>query len=83
MGSNAHMHDGGLLVDVFQNNKKICSSTPIYGKSVGMSGTMGMHIDRYEGCEFHPPIPLKAGDSMYLRADYDLTKHEGYVIKSL
>jgi hypothetical protein len=79
LGTNGHMHDGGIVIDVFQNNKKICSSSPVYEKAVGMSGMMGMHIDRYVGCEFHPPIPMSAGDSMYLRADYDFTKHDGYV----
>jgi hypothetical protein len=77
LGTNAHMHDGGLGIDVFQNNNKICSSIPHYNTTLGMSGMSGMHIDRYEGCEFSPPIPLQIGDRMYLRANYDFTKHDG------
>lgn len=77
LGSNAHMHDGGLRMDVFKNNKWICTSTPHYNVSLGMSGMSGMQIDRYEGCEFDPPIPLKAGDRMHHRVDYDFTKHKG------
>jgi hypothetical protein len=77
LGTNAHMHDGGLGIDVFQNDNKICSSFPQYNMTTGMPGMAGMHIDRYKGCEFDSPIPLKVGDRMYLRANYDFTKHDG------
>jgi len=37
-----------------------------------------LHIDSQEGCQFPAKeIPLKKGDAMYLRVDYDFTKYPG------
>jgi hypothetical protein len=77
LGNGGHMHDGGLQIDTFLNDEMICSSKPHYNMSGGMPGMPGMKIDRYEICEFRPPKPLKKGDVMYARVDYDFTKHEG------
>jgi hypothetical protein len=110
LGSNSHMHDGGVKTDIYQNANVICSSSPHYSESIsgGMGGMGGMsrrsigegegemrgqtsrvrrqakkaslHIDSQLGCEYPgKEIPLKQGDSMYLRVDYDFSKYPGYV----
>ena len=39
-----------------------------------------LHIDSQVGCEYPgKEIPLKQGDEMYLRVDYDFSKFPGYV----
>jgi hypothetical protein len=35
------------------------------------------HIDRQDGCELSTGIPVKKGDSMYIKVSYDFTKHAG------
>lgn len=111
LGSNSHMHDGGIKTDIYHNQDVICSSSPHYSVSLsgGMGGMGGMsrrsidgvggetmartsrvrrqrqqaslHIDHQEGCEFPgKEIPMKQGDKLYLRVDYDFDKYPGYVL---
>jgi hypothetical protein len=87
--TGGHMHDGGINTEIFQNDKLICTSVPYYGKSAGEHGAMGstdggsahnMEIEHIVGqsrCEFEEGIPMKKGDKMYIRANYDFTKHAG------
>jgi hypothetical protein len=35
------------------------------------------HIDKQGGCVFEKPLPIKKGDSMFIKANYDFTKHNG------
>lgn len=39
----------------------------------------GEHIKKQTICDFREGIPLKKGDSMYLKVDYDFKQHPGYV----
>jgi hypothetical protein len=97
LGSNAHMHDGGTLTEVYKNHQLFCSSTPHYSASAGGMSMGGhkrskrqaqvmqpqLHIDSQSGCEFPgDEIPLKKGDRLYLRVEYDFTKYPGMKDKS-
>jgi hypothetical protein len=87
--SGGHMHDGGTNIEIFQNDKLICTSIPVYGKSGGEHGAMGsseggsthnMEIEHIVGqsrCSFPDGIPIKKGDKMYIRANYDFRQHPG------
>jgi hypothetical protein len=109
LGSNSHMHDGGIKTDIYQNQNIFCSSSPHYSNSIsggmgghsrrsidgGAGGMRGqtslvrrqekkasLHIDSQVGCEYPgKEIPLKQGDTMYLRVDYDFSKFPGYVFR--
>ncbi|KAF2670530.1 hypothetical protein BT63DRAFT_240512 [Microthyrium microscopicum] len=35
LGVGGHLHDGGMMVNVYQNDKVICKSTPKYAKTAG------------------------------------------------
>jgi hypothetical protein len=41
LGGKGHLHDGGVAVDVFINNKYTCSSNAIYGKAEESTESMG------------------------------------------
>jgi hypothetical protein len=87
--TGGHMHDGGVNTEIYQNDKLICTSVATYGKSGGGHGAMGssnggsahnMEIEHIVGqsrCEFPDGIPLKKGDKMYIRANYDFRQHAG------
>ncbi|KAF2398655.1 hypothetical protein EJ06DRAFT_557869 [Trichodelitschia bisporula] len=93
MGSNGHMHDGGTSTEVFKNDQRICISYPHYSMGGHGMGGMGHdkrqlragnhtntdieHIDVQEGCFYTDPVPIKKGDSLYIRANYDFTAHAG------
>jgi hypothetical protein len=87
------MHDGGTSTDIYLNDKVICRSAPKYGSGGGHGGMEGMgsakgaagnanipHIQSQNRCSFPDGIPLKKGDKMYISANYDFTKREGYVL---
>jgi hypothetical protein len=67
---------GGEGIDIYQNNKKVCEAKPTYGVGAGgMSHGAGEHIKSMTAC--HLMTPMKPGDTFYLVAKYDLTKHTG------
>jgi hypothetical protein len=35
------------------------------------------HIEEQPACVFKDPIPVKKGQDMYIKADYDFTRYEG------
>jgi hypothetical protein len=35
------------------------------------------HIDKQGGCIFNTPLPVKKGETMFIQANYDFTKHNG------
>jgi len=76
LGVGGHLHDGGEGIDIYQNNKKVCEAKPTYGAGVGgMSHGAGEHIKSMTAC--HLMTSMKPGDTFYLVAKYDLTKHTG------
>ena len=86
------MHDGGVSIEIFKNGELICTSVPHYStKATGVMGGMKKcqlmgtavnntqieHVGVQEGCTFNPPLPIKKGDTMHIKANYDFTKHPG------
>ncbi|KAF1984921.1 hypothetical protein K402DRAFT_395291 [Aulographum hederae CBS 113979] len=97
LNAGGHMHDGGINVEIFQNEKMICDSVGKYG----MGGDGGMkkksrrdegphggghggegggmdgmeHVQEMSSCM--PNSPMKKGDKLHLKVNYDLKKHPG------
>ena len=44
LGENGHLHDGGISMDIFLDSKKICTTSPKYGRgpAPSMSGAGGL-----------------------------------------
>jgi hypothetical protein len=120
LGTNGHMHDGAISMEIFYNDKHVCTTAPTYsskqsGPGMGMGGAVAApgghghggrkrdvnpvpnpsavkplnggnytntqidHIEKQVPCVFEPPMKVKKGDKMNLVANYDFTKHPGYV----
>ena len=85
IGMAGHLHDGGVLLTVSENNKVICNSTPTYGATPGyMDGSpMGMsmgnapmdmvHLSNMSICDF--PGNFVAGDNFSISAYYNSSAH--------
>jgi len=88
LGARGHLHDGGVKVSLYLNDKFTCASDAIYGdKAEADSGMAGGHghggeagattgiktISAMTSCK--GPFPVKKGDRMKLVAEYDLAKH--------
>jgi hypothetical protein len=58
------------------NDKPACQSKAIYGKDGGteVNGEKWETINSYTQCE--DPIKIRAGDSIKLRSEYDISKHK-------
>jgi hypothetical protein len=41
------------------------------------------HIETQPACVFTEPVPIKKGQDMFIKADYDFTMHEGYARMTL
>jgi len=87
LGARAHLHDGGVQVDMNINDKYQCSSKAVYGDAKE-NGEMGGHghggdkgkadasiktISHMTTCA--GPIKVKKGDSLSMNVQYDLAKH--------
>jgi hypothetical protein len=72
-----HIHDGGVNIKVFVNDKEVCESRAIYGDEGGTTnasdGKKWETITGYTPCEV--AVPIKRGDKLYMTSEYDLTKH--------
>jgi len=93
LGNNCHLHDGGTSTRFYLEGKMICESIPRYSNgsglpTMGMSPMrkrqMGTHknseiphIEDQPPCVYKEAIPIKRGQDMYIKADYDFTIHEG------
>lgn len=79
-----HIHDGGVNIKVFVNDKEVCESKAVYGTDGGstnaLDGKKWETITRYTPCE--KAIPIKKNDSVYITSEYDLTKHRLCVCRS-
>lgn len=64
-------------MDMFINDKYVCSSKAVYGGETGTlkdsSGKEWKTISEMTGCP--GPISVKRGDYMTMVAQYDLSKH--------
>jgi hypothetical protein len=89
LATGGHMHDGGTDIEIFQNDQLICKSVATYGKSGGEHGAMGStgtgpesnmkieHIVHQSRCEFKDGLPIKKGDRVNMKANYDFRVHPG------
>ena len=71
-----HLHDGGLNIKVYLNDKHECTSNAVYsdeGTVNALDGKSWQTITSYTPCDH--PIKIKVGDKMHMTAEYDLTKH--------
>jgi len=88
IGANSHLHDGGIDTKVFLEDRHICTSTAKYAsggshahgakmkRQMG-SGASSEHISEQIPCIFEKPMPLTKGQSLFIKCDYDFTKHPG------
>jgi len=86
-GAAAHMHDGGIGVEIYHNQKMVCNSTAIYGKNEGGMSSHGghgqggaasaEHIVKQTICEYNDPLPVNAGDTFHMAVSYDFKRHPG------
>jgi hypothetical protein len=87
IGANSHLHDGGVDTKVYLEDRHICTSAAKYSTGGGHSHGMkkrqmggaasGDHISEQVACVFDKPMPISKGQSMFIKCDYDFTKHEG------
>jgi len=71
-----HLHDGGVNIQYYVNDKAACTSEAVYGggKNEVTVGTEKWETIRsYTPCD--KPVEIKAGDKLRFTALYDLTKH--------
>ncbi|KAF2397653.1 hypothetical protein EJ06DRAFT_130049 [Trichodelitschia bisporula] len=90
LGVGGHLHDGGVNVNVYQNNKVICDSRatytePAHGHKVKRDGPHDMndgmaHIKQMSTCS--ELGPLKKGDKIFIDANYDFAKFAGMKSKA-
>jgi hypothetical protein len=72
-----HLHDGGVAMDLYINDKYECSSNAVYGGETGTTKTAdGKVWETISGMTLCPgPIKIKDGDYMSMNARYDLAQH--------
>jgi hypothetical protein len=73
---NPHLHDGGIGIKVFVNEKLVCESNAIYGEegtANALDGKKWQTITGYTPCEH--PIQINKGDKISMSSEYDLTKY--------
>ena len=76
------MHDGGVNIKIYQNDKLLCDSRAIYamGNSTDMGGDRNTpagtrHVVSMSGCVSSDTI--KAGDKFHIVTNYDFEKNPG------
>lgn len=77
MNFTPHIHDGGVNIKVYINNKEICEAKALYGDGGGsvsaLDGQKWQTISGYTPCDI--PVAIKRGDKVQITSEYDLTKH--------
>jgi hypothetical protein len=76
-----HLHDGGVMLEVFKNGQSICQAVPRYGETsefvdignVGEGEGKMRHISTMPGCA--AGAETQVGDVWNIRTDYDFTTH--------
>jgi hypothetical protein len=75
--AHAHLHDGGVNVQLFKNGALVCSSEAIYGGGQSTTTVDGKKWETIQGYEFcTKPIEVIPGDILVLESNYDLIKHQ-------
>jgi len=91
LGARGHLHDGGVKVVMYINDKLTCESDAVYGVRTSDDGDMGGGHSHGGGAsasaanaaiktissmtKCQGPYSVKKGDTMKLVAEYDLSKH--------
>jgi hypothetical protein len=74
--TEGHLHDGGIAMDLYINDKYTCSSNAVYGGETGTSIQNGKKWETISGMTLCPgPIKIKKDDFMAMTARYDQTLH--------
>jgi hypothetical protein len=76
LAARGHLHDGGQQMDMFINNKYVCSSKATYGgadATTEVGGTQWKTISSMSYCD--GPITVKKGDALAMTVEYDLHKY--------
>jgi hypothetical protein len=88
LAMGGHLHDGGLNVQIFQNDKLICDSQAVYESGGDMKKrwvgedrmTVGdTHLAKMGGCTMVGKV--HKGDKFHVTASYDFVQHPGMVDK--
>jgi hypothetical protein len=70
------MHDGGVALAAFVENKLACNSTAVYGRAGGqlvVDGKEWKTISEMTACD--QPLHVKKGEKIRLEAYYDREAH--------
>jgi len=70
VASNGHMHDGGKMMQMYVNDKEVCTSEAVYGKGGDNNYET---IVRMTPCA--QGIKVKQGDMFSMKSVYDLKTH--------
>ncbi|KAF2400595.1 hypothetical protein EJ06DRAFT_397833 [Trichodelitschia bisporula] len=76
LAARGHLHDGGVAVDLFINNKFACASKAVYGgagSTAEINGQQWQTISSMTNCD--GPVPVKKGDELSMVVEYDLKKY--------
>jgi hypothetical protein len=76
VGARGHLHDGGVAMQLFINDKKVCSSNAGYGgegASTSIGGQQWEVLSSMDYCD--GPFKVKKGDQLSMASVYDLKKH--------
>jgi len=74
--ARGHLHDGGHQMDMFINNKYVCSSKATYGGDAATAEVGGKEwktISAMSYCD--GPIHVKKGDTFSMVVEYDLKRY--------
>jgi len=73
IGARGHLHDGGVQMDMFINEKFVCSSKAAYGGAGSESADGVKTISGMSRCE--KDIAVKKGDKFSMNVQYDLKRY--------
>lgn len=77
MSNTRPSHDGALDINVYLNNKKVCTSSAIYGGDRAVQGQA--QPQKWETIISYTPcadaVKIKKGDKLSMDSNYDLRKH--------
>ena len=74
--AEGHIHEGGIQVDLFLNNRYLCSSKATYSPAVGSVDVSGKQWRSITGMTICPgPMEVKKGDFLEVNAQYDFSKY--------
>ncbi|KAE9962340.1 hypothetical protein BLS_000459 [Venturia inaequalis] len=73
--AQAHLHDGGIAVQLLLNGKMVCNSQAHYGGEKGTTSVGGEKWETIQGYDRCGAIEVNKGDQIVVESTYDLVKH--------